>query len=99
MAEASNSVHLTNLRTRLHFAANTLALQAATKAIKARLQAEGLRQSQFLARELRARAEQYLADHREELLKDASATVEQWRQSGFFGKRAALLSDAQGGRA
>jgi hypothetical protein len=30
----------------------------------------------------------YLADHREELLAEAAALVERWRQEGFFGKRA-----------
>jgi hypothetical protein len=72
MAEANDSVQLTKIRTRLHCATRTLALREAMKATKAKLQAQGLRQSQFSHRELRGRTEQYLADRREALIAEAS---------------------------
>jgi hypothetical protein len=95
MAEANHTLHLAQLRTRLHCATITLARQAALKATKRRLQAQGLKVSHYPLRDLRVRAEQYLADHREELIADASLVVEPWRQEGFFGRRAALLSPEQ----
>jgi hypothetical protein len=88
MAEATDSVHLTQLRTRLHHATITIALQRALWATKAQLQRQGLKISAFRYCELRTQAEAYLADHREELLAEAAALVERWRQEGFFGKRA-----------
>jgi hypothetical protein len=86
MAEAANSVHLTKLRTTIAFATRVRALQVATNAVKRRLQAEGLKLSEVTHRELRARAEQYLALHREELIASAALDVEQWRQRGVFGR-------------
>jgi hypothetical protein len=79
-------------------ATRTLALQSAMKTTKRRLQAQDLKVSRLPLRDLRARAEQYLADHREELITEARETVEQWRLQGFFGKRAKLNTDAQGGK-
>ena len=67
MAEATDSLHLAQLRTRLSIAARTRALQVALNLTKARLRAQGYRVSQFSHAELRAFAEAYLADHREEL--------------------------------
>ena len=99
MAEAQSSVHLTKLHASMSLATHTLARQRALKAAKAKLQAQGLRPSQFSHRDLVIRAEQYLADHREELIAEATPIVERWRVEGFFGKRAKLLSDAQGGKA
>jgi hypothetical protein len=90
MAEATNSVHLAKIRARLHFATITLARQAAIKATKRQLQAQGLKVSHFSRRDLVVRAEQYLAEHREELIAEAKEIVERWRVEGFFGKRAAL---------
>jgi hypothetical protein len=98
MAEATESLRLIQLRTTLHFATMTLALQAAMKITKRRLQAQGLKVSHLPMRELRARAEAYLAEHRDELIADAKQIVEQWRRNGFFGKRAqcaALTTDTQ----
>jgi hypothetical protein len=82
----------------LAIATNTRARQVAMNAAKRRLQAEGLRVSAFTHRELAVKAEAYFADHRVELLAEAKADVEQWRRKGVFGKRAKLLSDAQGGK-
>jgi hypothetical protein len=90
MAEAATTLAQAQLRTRLHCAAYTLALQAAIRATKLRLRAKGFRVSDFTRRELVAHAEVYLADHREELIAEAREMVERWRQEGFFGKRAAV---------
>jgi hypothetical protein len=98
MAEANASLHLTHLRASMSLATNTLARQAAIKEAKHQLSAQGLRVSQFSHRDLVIRAEAYLADHRETLVAEARETVERWRREGFFGKRARLLSDAQGGK-
>ena len=87
MAEAQNSVHLTQLRTTLHFATLTRARQVAMNAAKHK-RAQGLSVSAFTHRELVLKAEEYLAQHREELIADAKADVELWRQRGIFGKRA-----------
>jgi acyl-CoA reductase-like NAD-dependent aldehyde dehydrogenase len=83
MAEATNSVHLAKIRARLHFATITLARQAAIKATKRQLQAQGLKVSHFSRRDLVVRAEQYLAEHREELIAEAKEIVERWRVEGY----------------
>jgi hypothetical protein len=70
MTEAHNSVHLTQLRTKLHIATITLALQAAMKITKHQLRAQGLKPMHMPRRELRVRAEAYLTDHSEELIAD-----------------------------
>jgi hypothetical protein len=98
MAEAILTLHLTQLRASMSLATNTLARQAALKEAKRQLSAQGLRPSQFSHRELVIRAEAYLADHREELIADAKEIVARWQREGFFGRRAKLLSDAQGGK-
>ena len=99
MAEAILSLAQAQLRASMGMAVNVLARQAALKAAKAKLQAQGFRPSHFSHRDLVIRAEAYLADHREELVAEAKEIVERWRVEGFFGKRAKLLSDAQGGKA
>ena len=92
MAEATNSIQLAQLRARLHRATRTIALQRAQWAVKAKLQRQGLRVSQFKHRDLVIQAEAYLQDHREELIAEAKVVVEQWRVNGFFGKRAAQMA-------
>jgi hypothetical protein len=107
MAEANRSVHEDKLRASMSLATNTLARQRAIKAAKAGLQAQGLRVSQFSHRDLVIRADQYLDQHRAELIAEAKAIVDHWQAAGVFGKRggihftrrARLLSDAQGGKA
>lgn len=97
MAEATDSLRLTQLRARLHFATRTLVLQSAMKITKRNLQAQGLKVSHYPLRDLRVRAEQYLAEHREELIAEAKQIVERWRVEGFFGKRFANINtNAQG---
>lgn len=92
MAEANHTLQLTKLHASMTIATRTRALQVAMDHAKRRLQAQGLRVSQFSHRELVLRAEQYLAAHREELIADAKATVEQWAAEGVFGKRCAKSS-------
>ena len=106
MAEAQNSVHLTQLRTTLHFATLTRARQVAMNAAKHK-RAQGLSVSAFTHRELVLKAEEYLAQHHEELIADARKIVARWQAEGVFGKRggihftrrASLSTDAQGGKA
>jgi HEPN domain-containing protein len=78
------------LRASMSLATNTLARQAALKAAKAKLQAQGLRPSAISHRELVTRAEAYLAEHREELIADAKEIVERWQAEGVFGKRGGI---------
>jgi hypothetical protein len=63
MTEAKDTLQQAQLRTTLATAARIRALQVATGHIKCRLQAQGLRVSQFSRRELVVHAEQYLSDH------------------------------------
>ena len=84
MVEANHTLQEAQLRARLHFATNTLALQAALKSTKRRLQAPGLKVNHFPLRELKLRAEAYLAEHREELITEVKTVVAQWQQEGYF---------------
>ena len=100
MAEAKQSVHQAQVRATMNAATITLARRAAIKATKAELHAQGLRPSHIPHAAIVARAKTYLIEHREELLAEAKATVERWREEGFFGKRcAALKTNDQRGKA
>jgi len=88
MAEAILSLAQAQLRTSMGIAVNVLALQRAMNLTKRQLQAQGLKPSHFSHRDLRVRAEAYLAEHREELIAEAKEIVERWQREGFFGKRA-----------
>jgi hypothetical protein len=99
MTEATESLRLTQLRASISLATNTLARQRAIKEAKRQLQAQSLRPSQFSHRDLVIRADQYLDQHRADLIAEAKQIVLRWQAEGFFGKRAKLLSDAQGGKA
>jgi hypothetical protein len=98
LADALNSANsgqtIAPVSAQLHasmtLATNTLALQRAMKAAKAKLQAQGLRVSQFSHRDLVIRADQYLAAHRAELIAEAEAIVDHWRAAGVFGKRGGI---------
>jgi hypothetical protein len=90
MAEATQRLQQDKLHASMGMATPTLALQAAMKAAKHQLQAQGLRPTHFSHRDLVIRAEAYLADHREELIAEAKEIVERWRGEGFFGKRCSL---------
>ena len=96
---APDSKWQAQLRASMSLATHTLARQAAMKATKRQLQAQGFKVNRFPHRDIVSRAEAYLAAHREELIAEAREIVARWRVEGFFGKRARLLSDAQGGKA
>jgi hypothetical protein len=70
---AKDSVHQAQLRASMAHATLTLARQRAMKVAKRQLQAQGLRPSHFSLRDLLIRADQYLAEHREELIAEATA--------------------------
>jgi hypothetical protein len=96
---APDSKRQAQVRASMGMAVNVLARQAALKAAKRQLQAQGLKPTHFSHRDLIIRAEQYLAEHREELIAEAREIVARWEAEGFFGKRAKLLIDAQGAKA
>jgi hypothetical protein len=90
IAEANCSVHQAQLRASMSLATNTLAQQAAIKATKRQLQAQGFKVNRFPHRDIVSRAEVYLAQHREELVAEAKEIVERWEVEGFFGKRGGI---------
>ena len=96
---APDSKRQAQVRASMGMAVNVLARQAAIKATKRQLQAQGFKVNRFPHRDIVSRAEVYLAQHSEELIAEAKEIVERWQAEGFFGKRARLLSDAQGGKA
>jgi hypothetical protein len=87
MAEATRSVHQAHLRA---MATMTLARQAALKAAKRQLSAQGLRPTHFSHRELVVRADAYLDQHREELIAEATQIVDHWQAEGFSAKGALI---------
>jgi hypothetical protein len=80
MTEATDSLHLTQLRTRLHCATNTRARQVAMNLAKRQLQAQGFRLSQFSHREIVLRAELYLATTEP----NSSPTLRWWSNVGVW---------------
>jgi transposase len=46
-------------------------------------------------RDIVSLADQYLAQHREELIAEAKEIVDRWAREGFFGRRADINSNAQ----
>jgi hypothetical protein len=89
-APTPDSKRQAQVRASMGMAVNVLARQAAIKATKRQLQAQGFRPSHYSHRELALRADAYLADHREELIADAKQIVERWRVEGVFGKRGGI---------
>src|SRR6516162_5084504 len=55
-----------------------LARQSARKAIKAQLRAEGLKLSQFSAKDISIRADAYFDVHRQELIAEAEHAIATW---------------------
>ena len=78
------------VRASMGAAVMVLARQRAIKEAKVKLQAQGLRVSQFSQRDLVTRAEAYLAEHRAELIEDAKEIVDHWQAAGVFGKRGGI---------
>jgi hypothetical protein len=86
MAEATESLRLTQRRASMSMATRVLAQQAALKATKRQMQAQGEKVSQFPMRDLKLRAETYLAEHREELITEAREIVSRWEAAGYFNR-------------
>jgi hypothetical protein len=86
MAEAHNSVHLTQLRTRLHIAIAVIARRAAIRETKAEMQRRGVKPAYVPYREIVAAANEYAAQHRAELIAEAKQIVAKWEAEGFFGR-------------
>jgi hypothetical protein len=82
MAEAHNSVHLTQLRTRLNIAIAVIARRAAIRETKAEMQRQGRKPATIPHRDIVAAANVYLRDHREELIAEAKEVVERWAREG-----------------
>jgi hypothetical protein len=74
----------------MSLATHTLAHQAAMKATKRQLQAQGFKVNRFPHRDIVSRAEVYLAQHREELVAEAREIVLRWQAAGVFGKRGGI---------
>jgi hypothetical protein len=87
---APDSKWQAQVRASMGMAVNVLARQAAIKATKRQLQAQGLKPTHFPHRDLVIRAEQYLAEHREELIAEAREIVARWQAAGVFGKRGGI---------
>ena len=100
---APDSKRQAQVRASMGMAVNVLARQAALKEAKRQLQAQGLKPTHLSHGDLVVRAEQYLAEHRAELIAEAREIVARWQAAGVFGKRggihftrrAKLRSDAQ----
>jgi hypothetical protein len=97
MAKAARSLSpkqiLERIRQHRH-AVIVLARQSARKAIKAQLRAEGLKLSQFSAKDISIRADAYFDVHRERLIAEAEHVI---ATSPYFARWrcAELSSDAQ----
>jgi hypothetical protein len=89
MVEATDSVHLTQLRTRLHIAIAVIARRAAIRETKAEMQRRGQKPQTIPHRDIVAAANEYAAQHREALTAEAKEVVERWAREGLFGKRCA----------
>jgi hypothetical protein len=61
-----------------HHAVIVLARQSAKKAIKAQIRAEGLKLSQFSAKDISIRADAWFDEHRDELLAEAEHAIATW---------------------
>ena len=85
-------------------ASRALAMIRAKQAVKRELQAQGLKVSQYSAREISSWATVYVDDNAAELMPDAIAQAKRMILSGVMGKRAQralrakLESDAQTGK-
>jgi hypothetical protein len=64
-----------------------LAWRSAKEAVKLSLRAQRLKLQQFSAREIAVLAEDYLADHRAQLIHQAREIVDHWNAQGRFGPR------------
>jgi hypothetical protein len=86
MVEANHS--LSQVQSRITTASFVLALQRARGVVKEELKRQRVRIADVEAKEITARAKDYLIAH-PELIADARPVVESWFARGVFGKRAA----------
>jgi hypothetical protein len=77
-----------DVTTRVAHATITLARRQAHEAVKAALRARGIKLTGMAASDICAMADEYLAQHRAELIAKARERVERWVAEGVFGKRA-----------
>jgi hypothetical protein len=87
MAQATNS--LRQIQVRITTASRILAQLRARQAVKRQLQAKGEKVTHYSARDISVLANQYLAEHREELIPEAIANARTMILAGVLGKRAA----------
>jgi hypothetical protein len=87
MAQAKPSIQQ-SAAIRITTAAHVLAAMRARQHVKAELQRRGEKVSHYAARNISALAQEYLSEHRSELLPPAIETIERWTLAGEFGKRA-----------
>jgi 3-oxoacyl-[acyl-carrier-protein] synthase III len=73
-------------------AVRVLAIREAIKAVKQRMQAQGLKVQQVQHKVIVAAADDYLASHRAELVAEATKIVERWHTEGAFGPRGGFRS-------
>jgi hypothetical protein len=85
---------------RRYHAVITLAIHKARRIVQDQIRARGEKVSHYAAKDITLLAEQYLNEHRHELIREAWVRVQAMTAEGFFGKRAQrdcanLSSDAQ----
>jgi hypothetical protein len=73
-------------------AVKVLAIREAIKAVKQRMHAEGLKVHHVPRKIIVAAADDYLANHRSELVAEATKIVERWHTEGAFGPRGGFRS-------
>ena len=102
VAEANHN--LSQVQSRISTASFVLALHRARGAVKEELKRQRVRLADVEAREISARARDYVIAH-PELIADARPVVEGWFARGVFGKRAqsafcaTLIPNAQSAKA
>ena len=87
MAEVNRSIPQIHT-IRITTAAHVLAQFRARQAVKQQLQPQKVKVSHLSAKEITALSQEYLAEHRSELMPDAIAAIERMRLAGTFGVRA-----------
>lgn len=97
MVEADHRVHLSptpnhTQRRAMGRAVRVLAIREAIKAVKQRMQAQGLKVQHVEHKVIVAAADDYLANHRSELVAEATKIVERWHTEGAFGPRGGFRS-------
>ena len=87
MVEANHSLQQSPT-IRITTAAHVLAQLRARQHVKRQLQALGHKVSHYSARDISVLANQYLGEHRDELMPPAVEQAQRWMLQGVFGKRA-----------